>query len=319
MTPSSWHRISPGLAFRTPGHRNDRPFLAAQVAFFPFNASGYAGFPRDHVMVVCDSRIQAQKSAEALDAFNERIASYELGVYWVRSRFPHHAPRIEHLRDISPERLGAEPAEICRILLEVPESATAWQLRDELGDKTYERVTSGHGPRAIYSLRARLLYGIAECERSNHCHDLLREGRMQELGRLMTVSHDGDRVLRQDAQRVSYCTGDEFINACIQNLHSQDPGRRAAAKLRMQPGGYACSVPQIDRMVDIALAAPGILGAQLAGAGFGGCMMVLAKAEAARDLIQRMDESYYKPENLRPGAIIVTPIAGCSALRIDGG
>ena len=71
-------------------------------------------------------------------------------------------------------------------------------------------------------------------------------------------------------------------------------------------------------LMAIALAVPGVSGAQPAGAGFGGCMIVLARAETARDVMQRMDESYYRPENLSPGAILVTPIAGCSALRVDG-
>ncbi len=289
----------------------------AQVEFFPFSVGGYVEFPRDYAMVVCNSRIQARKSAEALDAFNERIASYELGVRIIRQRFPRYAGRIEHLRDISPARLGVEPAEIYRLLRGVPETATSQQLRAELGRDIYEKVTSDHGPRRMYSLRARMLYGIAECERSQLCLELLRECRMQELGQLMVVSHDGDRVVGQDGQPVFFSVGDPFLNARIQDLGSRDPRRCSAAQLRLQPGAYACSVPRIDRMVDIALATPGVLGAQLAGAGFGGCIMVLAQAEAAPDVIQRMNRFYYEPENVEPAAMNVTPIAGCSALRID--
>ena len=44
----------------------------------------------------------------------------------------------------------------------------------------------------------------------------------------------------------------------------------------MQPGAYACSTPEIDEMIDIAAAVPGVAGAQLAGAGLGGCIMILA-------------------------------------------
>lgn len=41
-------------------------------------------------------------------------------------------------------------------------------------------------------------------------------------------------------------------------------------------------------MVDIALATPGVLGAQLCGAGLGGCMMVLAQEEATESVIELM-------------------------------
>ena len=47
----------------------------------------------------------------------------------------------------------------------------------------------------------------------------------------------------------------------------------------MQPGAYACSTPEIDQMVDIASAVPGVAGAQIAGAGLGGCIMILAQQE----------------------------------------
>jgi N-acetylgalactosamine kinase len=289
----------------------------AHIGFFPFMVCGYAKFPENHVVVVCDSRVQARKSAEALDAFNERIASCELAVRLVRKRFPGYAPRIEHLRDISPERLAVSVGDIYRILKEVPEVAAADELRAELGRHAFEEAIAGQPPQGTYRLRARLLYGIAECERSKRFFRLLQDGRMQDLGQLMIVSHNGDRVVARDGRPVTVSVGDPALEACIRDLNSRDAGRLSAAQLWMQPGGYGCSLPQIDRMVDIALTTPGVLGAQLAGAGFGGCIMVLARSEAASDIVRRMNEDYYEPENLEPGAMIVTPIAGCSALRLD--
>jgi galactokinase len=201
--------------------------------------------------------------------------------------------------------------------MEVPEAVTADELRAELGRQAFGEAIAGQPPQGTYRLRARLLYAIAECERSRRCFGLLQDGRMQDLGQLMIVSHNGDRVVAKDGRPNVVSVGDPAIEACIRDLNSRDAGRLSAAQLWMQPGGYGCSLPQIDRMVDIALTAPGVLGAQLAGAGFGGCIMVLARAEAASDVVRRMNESYYEPENLEPGAMIVTPIAGCSALRLD--
>jgi galactokinase len=62
-------------------------------------------------------------------------------------------------------------------------------------------------------------------------------------------------------------------------------GRRILAGV---PGGYACSIEQVDRIVDRALALPGVLGAQIAGAGLGGCCMVLVTTDRAAALADEL-------------------------------
>ncbi|HPX40629.1 MAG TPA: hypothetical protein PLF51_09340, partial [Candidatus Hydrogenedentes bacterium] len=81
-------------------------------------------------------------------------------------------------------------------------------------------------------------------------------------------------------------------------------------------GSYACSIPPIDRMVDIALETPGVLGAQISGAGLGGCMMVLTESRGAEEVVSRLTRHYYEPNGLEPGASAFVPIAGCSHLRL---
>ncbi|MBN2152165.1 MAG: hypothetical protein JW839_12010, partial [Candidatus Lokiarchaeota archaeon] len=39
------------------------------------------------------------------------------------------------------------------------------------------------------------------------------------------------------------------------------------------PGGYRCSVPENDFIVDYMVAQPDVLGAKILGAGLGGCVM----------------------------------------------
>ncbi len=139
---------------------------------------------------------------------------------------------------------------------------------------------------------------------------------METAGWLMNISHDGDRVATPEGKPFAAPSSDDHIRARIEDLQSEDPDRVFAGQLYIQPGTYACSVAAIDRMVDIALASPGVLGAQLAGAGLGGCMMVLARQEAVTSLVERMNELYYAPNGLEPSALAVTPIAGCSALSL---
>jgi N-acetylgalactosamine kinase len=287
------------------------------VGFFPFAIKGYVPFPSGHVLVICNSRIQARKAEGARDTFNERVASYEFAVHLVRRRFPNYAPLIHHLRDIAPESLGVRHADIYRIVLDVPERIAAEDLIKELGDETCRKCFATHRPPEYYALRARLLFGIAECARSTRCLPLLLDGDMRRFGHLMNVSHDGDRVVSRDNSPFVADISDDALRQRIADLQSEDPDRVLAAQLYEQPGRYACSTPEIDRMVDIAVDTPGVLGAQLSGAGLGGCMMVLAQEEAKDAVIERMSRLYYEPTQREPGAIACIPIAGCGPLALD--
>jgi galactokinase len=51
---------------------------------------------------------------------------------------------------------------------------------------------------------------------------------------------------------------------------------------------YEVSCPELDRAVEVARATPGVLGARMTGAGFGGCTVNLVKQEAVPALITRL-------------------------------
>jgi len=55
---------------------------------------------------------------------------------------------------------------------------------------------------------------------------------------------------------------------------------------------YQISCPELDAMVEIARAA-GALGARLTGAGFGGCMVALARTEDAEQVTEALEREYY--------------------------
>ena len=68
---------------------------------------------------------------------------------------------------------------------------------------------------------------------------------------------------------------------------------------------YAVSGPELDTLVDIALAVPGVLGARLTGAGFGGCAVAVVIAEQA-DSAATTITSRYRASTGRPGTASVT-------------
>ena len=78
----------------------------------------------------------------------------------------------------------------------------------------------------------------------------------------------------------------------------------------MQPGGYACSTAEIDTMVDIACSVEGVAGAQLAGAGLGGCIMMLARKDALSSVHKALVEKYYEPNKLEPAILNCITVEG---------
>jgi len=142
---------------------------------------------------------------------------------------------------------------------------------------------------------------------------------METFGRLMSISHDGDRVTKLvDGERVPVDNDypDERIDALIDDLESGDPGRIERANLWRQGGGYNVSLPELDTLVDIALATKGVIGAGLVGAGMGGCIVAVVEQEHAAEVIENMAEQYYRPRSLPVKAEVVMPVGGLCTIDV---
>lgn len=100
------------------------------------------------------------------------------------------------------------------------------------------------------------------------------------------------------------------MDRLIQDSFSLDPARRERARLWMQPGSYACSTPRIDRIVDLACAQRGVVGAQLSGAGLGGCAMILVRNEAVKRTLKHLTRAWYEARGLEVEAYVCRPVAG---------
>lgn len=295
-----------------------------KVTFFEFAVQDIVPFPEDFVLMVCDSGVKAQKTANARDQFNHRVACYRIGLKLIEALFPQYAALIHHLRDVNTGALGVPLSRIYKVLLRLPEQATADELRAMLPEENLDAYFATHRPPedSLYPIRGIVLYGLAECERSRLFADALSKGRTSEIGRLMNASHDGDRVARygDDGSLELWRgpTSNGYLLDLIDDLESGDPERVLCAQLPWQPGSYHCSVPEIDRMIDISLRTEGVVGAQLAGAGLGGCMMVLAHKDATARLVENLTEQYYQPSGKPSTVLLCTPIAGSRVLLMNG-
>ncbi len=286
------------------------------MSFFPFRVVGTVPFPSGYRFIVCHSHQQAKKTAGARDQFNHRVACYHLGREWLKHTFPHLAPRIEHLRDVNTDRLSLSLAELYRLLSHLPEQIEREYLLERLPAERARPYLGTHDEKLNhYPLRPVVLFGLAECERSRRTAQLLQGGHVETFGEWMNRSHDGDRVARwqgDTCEPFSVDCSDTALEQMAQLADAGDP----SADLVWQAGAYACSTPEIDQMVDIALSVPGVLGAQILGAGLGGCILVLVREDACDAVQNALTERYYAPRALPPEMFLCAPMAGSGVLTV---
>ncbi len=272
--------------------------------------------PEGYSLVLANSLIEAKKQTGARNAFNSRVAAYIFGLMLIKKQFPRYAEKLEHLRDINPGTLGVTESEIFRIVRSLPVSARRAELLRQLpedGEKIHRVFRSHEEPAEGYPIRQVCMYGIAECIRADMVPQCLKMGDIRRFGELMNLSHDGDRVTKLVNGRRTPTDNrypDERIDALIRDLESGDPERVERARLWRQPGGYNVSLPEVDELVDISLATPGVAGAGLVGAGMGGCIVAVVESDRAETLTENLTQQYYRPRNLPPKAEAITPVGG---------
>jgi N-acetylgalactosamine kinase len=284
-----------------------------RVGFFPFQIEDSERFFPGHDLVACNSGIYAGKSREARNTFNAKVTAYHIGRIWFKTRRPDLAPRIEHLRDVNAEHLGLSRADFAQLLCQLPARITRTKVQGAFGqmaeaerDRLERMFLSHEAPADGYAVRGVVLFGLSEMARAQRCLGLLKHNDARGLGQLMNSSHDGDRVSRETSRntwrRVAAGSADDALTAW-----ARKPGR--GADIAELSGEYGCSLPELDRIVDIARRQPGVEGAQLAGAGLGGCIMVLAQKPHTADLLKTLGEQGVQAEVFRP-------IAGACSLMM---
>jgi len=80
---------------------------------------------------------------------------------------------------------------------------------------------------------------------------------------------------------------------------------------------YEVSCKELDKMMEIASAQPGAIGARMTGGGFGGCTISLVESAAVETFRQNVAAEYLARTGLKP-EIYVTPAAD-SAQQIEVG
>jgi galactokinase len=79
---------------------------------------------------------------------------------------------------------------------------------------------------------------------------------------------------------------------------------------------FEVSNPFMDRLVDLAHETPGVLGARLTGAGFGGCTVNLIRSDSLRDFNRSVVRRYSDETSLKAETYVVKPVGGLEIERL---
>ncbi len=237
---------------------------ALKIEFFPLRTEAVP-LPQDYSVVICNSLVKAEKSADALVNYNLGPVTCRLAAALLGSEFETRCrPRqkIERLGDINPESLGMEQGKIDEVVsatlgdgpLRVSEIALRLHLSVVEVRETYLRMRTGDllpEPPHGFNLMPRVRHVLTEARRVTESVAALRAGDAARFGYLMDESH-------------ASCRDD-----------------------------FRISSPELDALVDAAKAG-GAVGARLTGAGFGGCTVNLVHKETLPRFAGHVRSQYYE-------------------------
>jgi galactokinase len=95
-------------------------------------------------------------------------------------------------------------------------------------------------------------------------------------------------------------------------------GRLMAASHRSLRDDYQVSCRELDVLVEIAAAAPGVAGARMTGGGFGGCTVNLVRLDAVAGFRAAVSREYEAATGILPSVFVVAASDGASELAVAG-
>ena len=135
------------------------------------------------------------------------------------------------------------------------------------------------------------------------------------------LARNRDRLPEIVARRCEHVVQeDDRVMATVAALRDGDLealGRLFAASHASLRDLYEVSSPELDAMVEIAVAVPGVVASRMTGAGFGGCTVNLVKPGAEAALQNAVEAQYEKRTGLTPRVFVVAAVDGAGEVKLD--
>ncbi len=236
----------------------------------------YLPFPNDVSIIIADSRTRRDISSTHAASYNKNRFAYSVALQILKEIMktqgfsPEQIDSFQTLNDFSPERLGGT-SELYKLFRSIPYTLSVDALFHQFKipgiQEIFERYYS-HLPKEEYPteipIRGPLVFGICETIRARHFFESMQRGDISMAGYLMTLGHNGDRVIDSAGRPFHRDINDDTLFV-YENLQI------APYSLT---GDFGASTPVLDRLVDIANQ-NGALGSCLTGAGLGGVIISL--------------------------------------------
>ena len=140
-------------------------------------------------------------------------------------------------------------------------------------------------------------------DRRNECETALKElkaaVKIESLGELTEEEYEAHKDVIKDAVRQKRAKHAVYENQrtirAVEALKNQDVelfGKLMNASHESLRYDYEVSCKEIDILVDLAQAMPGVLGSRITGGGFGGCTVSIAKNDAVDTFISEIGKTY---------------------------
>jgi galactokinase len=160
-----------------------------------------------------------------------------------------------------------------------------------------------------YAVRVRQCEeAAAEMRKAGLKADSLRDVTLEQF---KSVERELSELLRRRARHV--ITENARVHEAVAALDSGNVERfgelMKASHISLRDD-YEVSSPELDALTSIAWKQPGVLGARMTGAGFGGCTVNLVRRETTSGLVNALQENYRQPTGRPPEVYVLDAADG---------
>ena len=245
----------------------------------------------------------ADKGRDVMIEYNERAAVSRIVIPALIEGWKARQPEryTNWLSAIQLLQMGVPGAldEIETLLQELPLTLTLNELELDYPEsfaacaRSFPMLVAERAERPL-QLQARALHHIGEVRRIKTSEKILEN--------LSNLQSDGDVEQEVDAAM-------RLLGALLDQTH---------ASLRDL---YQVSTPEVERLIGIIRASPGVYGAHLMGGGFGGNVLALVTHVNVQSVIERVQAEYYEPQNrqgVAEGSVMIsTPGEGLAPIDVE--
>ena len=283
------------------------------VGSFPTSLIDETPIPSSLTRVIVHSGINRPQDKNTLNQMRSSSAGYILSILYIKQYFPELRVKLEkrdgfycfgNLREFT--SVGDLNNNIYyvydKILRSLPVVAKRSEIFKSLPDfqDELESLFSNHSePSKGYNIRDIALFSLSEIERAVHFIKACKKEDINEILRLVKLSHDGDRINKSlktngnfITEKYAFSLSDKLLDKLVESVlnNPNDP----KVQLRYLSGRFRRSISEMDILADIVNTyLPLDAAIRVMGAGFGGEMHAFVKREKLEVFLNIIQKEYF--------------------------